>query len=139
MGVYVARLVTYDARMRHSDLGPKRPHASPPARTRGPGRKPARYGVHVSNTRSGFGRYLARQMTARGFTTTGELARELGVNRSDVSRWINGQTQPSVPWLRKLAPVLRVPVLELLIEAGHITRREVMDSVEQMSDERSPR
>lgn len=99
-----------------------------------------RYGVRVSNnSRSGFGRYLARKMVLRGFTTGGQLAEAVGVNRSLVSRWLTNDHQPSVEHLRKLAPVLQVPPLELLIEAGHITRREVMDSLEQMSDERAPR
>jgi ribosome-binding protein aMBF1 (putative translation factor) len=115
------------------------PPGRPAAKTAPPVHARTRYGLRVSKPRVGtFGRYLARRMVERGFTTSGELAREVGVSPSDVSRWINGRTQPSVPVLRKLAPILRVPVVELLIQAEHLTRREVEDSFEQMCNERKP-
>jgi transcriptional regulator with XRE-family HTH domain len=100
-----------------------------------------RYGVRVSNNaRGGFGRYLARRMALcrPPFTTVGQLAEAIGVNRSLVSRWITGGHQPSVKHLQKLAPVLKRPVLELLVAAGHLTQREVEDSFEQMCNEQKP-
>lgn len=113
-----------------------RPAGRGPAKTGPDTRRHTRYGLHVSKkSPAGFGRYLARRMVARGYESNSALGRDLGVNPSDIGRWISGETQPSVERLRKLAPVLDVPVLELLIEAGHITRREVVDSVRRMNDD----
>jgi transcriptional regulator with XRE-family HTH domain len=41
-----------------------------------------------------------------------------------VSRWLRGVNQPDVPNLRRVRPVLGVPMLELLVAAGHVTLEE---------------
>jgi transcriptional regulator with XRE-family HTH domain len=53
-----------------------------------------------------------------------ELARRSGLAESMVSRWLRGLNQPDVPNLRRVRPVLGVPMLELLVAAGHVTLEE---------------
>ena len=53
-----------------------------------------------------------------------ELARRSGLAESMVSRWLRGLNQPDVPNLRRVRPVLGVPMLELLVAAGHLTLAE---------------
>ncbi len=66
--------------------------------------------------------FLTQQMKRRRLSQA-DVARELGIPSSTVSRW---RTQaPSPAMLRKLAPVLRLPVVRLLVEAGHIEPGEV--------------
>lgn len=59
-------------------------------------------------------------MDAAGYTTATSIARALGVNDSVVSRWLSGKSQTEVQMIRRLSPLLHVPVLELLVAAGHI-------------------
>ncbi len=68
--------------------------------------------------------YLRQAMDAAGFSTASALAQALGVNDSVVSRWLSGKTQTEVQMIRRLAPLLRRPVLELLVAAGHIEPAE---------------
>jgi transcriptional regulator with XRE-family HTH domain len=56
--------------------------------------------------------------------TQAELARRSGLAESMVSRWLRGLNQPDVPNLRRVGPVLGVPMLELLVAAGHVTQDE---------------
>jgi transcriptional regulator with XRE-family HTH domain len=56
--------------------------------------------------------------------TQAELARRSGLAESMVSRWLRGLNQPDVPNLRRVRPVLAVPMLELLVAAGHVTLEE---------------
>jgi len=56
--------------------------------------------------------------------TQAELARRSGLAESMVSRWLRGLNQPDVPNLRKVRPVLGVPMLELLVASGHVTLKE---------------
>lgn len=76
----------------------------------------------VSN--GGWADYLDHAMGAAGFANAADLSRAAGVDQTQISRWLRGVGQPSVENLRKLAPVLKVPLLRLLVEAGHITRAE---------------
>jgi transcriptional regulator with XRE-family HTH domain len=71
----------------------------------------------------GWPAYLRSAMTARGLTQA-NLARALGVNDSLVSRWLTGRNTTDVRYLRKLAPLLKVPVVELLVAAGHLDAAE---------------
>lgn len=68
--------------------------------------------------------YLRQAAGAAGYQTAAALAQALGVNDSVVSRWLSGKTQTEVPMIRRLAPILRIPVLELLVAAGHIDAAE---------------
>ena len=56
--------------------------------------------------------------------TQAELARRSGLAESMVSRWLRGLNQPDVPNLRRVRPVLGVPMMELLVAAGHVTLEE---------------
>ena len=56
--------------------------------------------------------------------TQAELARRSGLAESMVSRWLRGLNQPDVPNLRRVGPVLGVPLLELIVAAGHVTQDE---------------
>jgi transcriptional regulator with XRE-family HTH domain len=63
-------------------------------------------------------------MEAAGISTASELARTSGISEPVASRWLRGLTQPDVVNLRRLAPVIDVPILELLVAAGHLTQQE---------------
>jgi transcriptional regulator with XRE-family HTH domain len=56
--------------------------------------------------------------------TQAELARRSGLAESMVSRWLRGLNQPDVPNLRRMRPVLGVPMLELIVAAGYLTLEE---------------
>ena len=56
--------------------------------------------------------------------TQAELARRSGLAESMVSRWLRGLNQPDVPNLRRVRPVLGVPMLELIVAAGYLTLEE---------------
>ena len=51
-----------------------------------------------------------------------DLAREIGVPSSTVSRWRVQAPQPDN--LRRIAEVLDIPVLELFVQAGYLTKEE---------------
>ena len=53
-----------------------------------------------------------------------ELARKAGVSDSVLSRWRRGESVPDVPNLRRLSRALEVPLLELMVAAGHIEPAE---------------
>jgi transcriptional regulator with XRE-family HTH domain len=63
-------------------------------------------------------------MSAAGISNAAELARRTGVNESQISRWLRGIGQPDLSNLRKIAPTLRRPMLQLLVAAGHLTAAE---------------
>jgi transcriptional regulator with XRE-family HTH domain len=67
--------------------------------------------------------YLESAMRSAGLTQA-ELARQSGLAESMVSRWLRGLNQPDVPNLRRVRPVLGVPMLELLVAAGYLTLDE---------------
>ncbi len=56
--------------------------------------------------------------------TQAELARRSGLAESMVSRWLRGLNQPDVPNLRRVRPVLGVPMLELMVAAGYLSLEE---------------
>lgn len=68
--------------------------------------------------------YLRQAMNAAGISTAAELSRATGIGEAQISRWLRGQSQTDVQMIRKLSPVLKVPVLELLVAAGHIEPSE---------------
>lgn len=84
-------------------------------------------------TSEGWPAYLRSAMKAAGISNQAELARRLGVSDSDVSRWLKGIVQPQPPQLRKMTTVLRRPMLELLVAAGHLEPDEAgMEGVPQV-------
>lgn len=56
--------------------------------------------------------------------TQAELARRSGLAESMVSRWLRGLNQPDVPNLRRVRPVLGVPMMELIVAAGYLSLEE---------------
>lgn len=88
--------------------------------------------------------YLRQAMLAAGYTRNSELAAVAGVGNPALSRWLKG-TVPDIENCRKLAEALRVPLLEILVVAGHLTPDEaamadrpkapdvvVVDEIDQM-------
>lgn len=71
----------------------------------------------------GFAAYLQQAMDNVGLTAA-DLARATGVRDSVISRWLKGSV-PTVPNLRQIAPVLRVPTRDLVVRAGHMLPEEV--------------
>jgi transcriptional regulator with XRE-family HTH domain len=65
--------------------------------------------------------------------TQAELARRSGLAESMVSRWLRGLNQPDVPNLRRVRPVLGVPMLELIVAAGYLSLEEA-----ELQDEPRP-
>jgi transcriptional regulator with XRE-family HTH domain len=68
--------------------------------------------------------YLMAAMKSAQNITPADLSRLSGVNQSQISRWLRGIGQPSLDNLRKIQPVLRVPMLALLVASGHISKDE---------------
>jgi transcriptional regulator with XRE-family HTH domain len=67
--------------------------------------------------------YLESALRSSGLTQA-ELARRSGLAESMVSRWLRGLNQPDVPNLRRVRPVLGVPMLELIVAAGYLSLEE---------------
>ena len=63
-------------------------------------------------------------MDSRGFRSSSELARASGVPDSVISRWRSGASVPSLVQLRRLQGPLQVPLLTLLVAAGHLSAQE---------------
>lgn len=71
---------------------------------------------------TGWWEWLNSQLDHRGWDAS-TLADAIGVSPSTISRW--HYTQPSVDNLRAVARVLRVPLAELLVRAGHVEPDEL--------------
>jgi transcriptional regulator with XRE-family HTH domain len=74
--------------------------------------------------REGFASWLRKAMKARQIRTPSDLAKRSGVDQSLISRWLRDGTQPALPALRRVALVLDVPLLDLMVVAGHIEPTE---------------
>jgi transcriptional regulator with XRE-family HTH domain len=68
--------------------------------------------------------WLIARMLAAGFDSNSALARNTGVPDSVISRWRTSGTVPSIAQLRRLQSALQVPLLELVVAAGHLTAEE---------------
>jgi transcriptional regulator with XRE-family HTH domain len=80
--------------------------------------------LHVSKNPGGWPEYLAQAMDAARVESAADLARRAGISEPMVSRWLRGQNQPDIENLRKLSPVLGIPVLTLTVAAGHLSPLE---------------
>jgi transcriptional regulator with XRE-family HTH domain len=88
------------------------------------GRDPVAIVRHIrKSSERDWAAYLESAIRSAGLTQA-ELARRSGLAESMVSRWLRGLNQPDVPNLRRVRPVLGVPMLELLVAAGHVTLEE---------------
>jgi transcriptional regulator with XRE-family HTH domain len=56
-------------------------------------------------------------MKERGYTGVRQTARELGVDPSQLDRWLNGVTSPSVSSCRHLSRVTGTPIERLVLMA----------------------
>jgi transcriptional regulator with XRE-family HTH domain len=80
--------------------------------------------VSAAERESAWPQWLAQRMAEVGLPTNRDLARAAGVPESVLSRWRNQGVTPSVEQLRRLRTPLQVPLLELLVRAGHLDARE---------------
>lgn len=64
-------------------------------------------------------------MKSAGFDNATALARAAGMNPTNLLRWIDGASTPSVDALRKIAPLVGVRLGDLMIRAGMATREEL--------------
>lgn len=71
-----------------------------------------------------FATYLHDAMRGAGFTKPTYLARAADIDPSVVIRWLRSGQRPSVPLLERIAPVLGVPVAELIRVAYPSTTTE---------------
>lgn len=67
----------------------------------------------------GFGRWLTALLHAHGIKAI-ELARRLGVQRSQVSKWTTGRSVPDSVSCRLIAEALNIDAAEVLYAAGHL-------------------
>lgn len=70
-----------------------------------------------------FGEFLRLQMLRVGLRPA-DIERETGLDGSLVSKWMRDKARPGPVNLARLAPVLNVPVSELLARAGHVAASE---------------
>lgn len=70
-----------------------------------------------------FVNYLDRQLQERNWSVK-ELSRRSGLATSVIFRWRKG-FRPNIANARLLAQTLDVPIIEVLVEAGQLTLREV--------------
>jgi transcriptional regulator with XRE-family HTH domain len=71
--------------------------------------------------------WVADQMRRCGYETQADVVRATGIDRSVISVWLAGgyyKRGPSVENCRLAARAFNVPLLNVLIAAGHITRDE---------------
>lgn len=85
-----------------------------------------RYLLHVSKTaQPTWPEYLLALMADQGIGAKADFARLVGVNESVVSRWLSGQSQPSVSHLRAVARRTGARLPHLLVVAGHVEAEEL--------------
>lgn len=72
---------------------------------------------------SSWAAYVRTLLDARG-ERPADFARAVGINNSIVSRWMTSAAAPDLPTLRRIAEGTGVPLLELLVHAGHLAPAE---------------
>lgn len=76
--------------------------------------------------------WLTAEMDARGWNRS-DLARELGVSASAVSRFMGGVTEaPSLHTMQAISKVFRVPLVDLLAMADTNSSNRAADSPEPL-------
>lgn len=82
-----------------------------------------RQGVRRQKVKSSseFGEWLGATSKALGFRNNSALARAIGVNQANVSRWTSGHTIPTVDHLVKMSDLFGIDLKTLLAMSGHIT------------------
>ncbi|WP_307846866.1 helix-turn-helix domain-containing protein [Rhodococcus erythropolis] len=73
---------------------------------------------------TGFGVWIRDQIDARGYESTEEAARALGVYPSLLRHWATIVRSPSPQVLRQVAVLFDAPIQDVLIAAGYMTEEE---------------
>ncbi|MFI7166784.1 multiprotein-bridging factor 1 family protein [Rhodococcus erythropolis] len=73
---------------------------------------------------TGFGAWIRDQIDTRGYASTEEAARALGVYPSLLRHWATIVRSPSPQVLRQVAVLFDAPIQEVLIAAGYMTEDE---------------
>lgn len=78
----------------------------------------------MGDDQQNFRDYLAAQLDRRGWTPA-DLKRNSTIGQSLISRWLRGETTPSVDNARALSEAIKRPLLEVLVAAGQLRPDEV--------------
>lgn len=81
--------------------------------------------MNATSDRPDWAAYLTAAMRAAGYQRASDLARAAALKHPLISRWMDGTSLPDVASLRKLSGPLGIPLLELMVAAGHLTPAEV--------------
>jgi len=68
-------------------------------------------------------------MERTGYNTPAALARATGITDTTIGRWIKGEKLPTIPNLRAVAPVLKVRLGDMMVQAGLATAAELGQTV----------
>ncbi|MFJ5150869.1 helix-turn-helix domain-containing protein [Streptomyces sp. NPDC088353] len=91
-------------------------------------------GVQASRAQT-FAQYIRPAVVAAGYDIDSprgggkkELAEAVGMSQSSIGRMLSGQTLPDPVHLERLAEVLSIPLMELLVRSGIVSRGAVSTS-----------
>lgn len=112
-------------RKRRDRRGAK-PHSDAKLRRKGGYRRTsdATYRVHVSDAGRGTWATFLTQMTTRPGWSVARLAREAGIHRSTIFRWIKGDGGLTLQSVRAIAHALNVDPEVALLAAGNLIQTE---------------
>lgn len=82
----------------------------------------------MSTEHGSFGRWLWDEIVDRDWSKS-DLARRVGVETSNVSRWINLGVIPSPPMCRSIAAALDLHPLTVLVKAGWLDPEDILIDV----------
>lgn len=80
--------------------------------------------VKMAPMPSGFAAWVRDQIAARGYQSTEDAARAMGVYPSLMRQWTMIARSPTPQVLRRVAALFDTPVIEVLIAAGYLTEEE---------------
>lgn len=71
--------------------------------------------------------WVAAQMRRHGWATQAEVVKATDIDRTLISNWLDPDRykQPTIPNCRRAAKAFGVPLLNVLVAAGHLTPDEV--------------
>lgn len=79
--------------------------------------------IYRAGMSTGWWEYVERLLASRDWRPS-DLAEHAGIAQSVISRWKTDGAQPRVEALRDISTATGVPMLHLLVAAGHITPEE---------------
>lgn len=99
----------------------------------------------IAQDREEFARWLRERLVELGYDLStpraggqAEFARRAGISHPVVSRTLRGQNTPTPDVLEVMAPVLKVPLRELLVRAGILTEDELPQESSPAGDRPTP-